>query len=98
MINSINSEYLEDITKVFYSTMDLHNKVTNVMTGTLPSKKKYWMPRVQYFSAKLVNHLFTLIYIIEGTPEKFISKGLEFKVIDRSSINIILRAAFETYL
>lgn len=80
----------------FYELMKLHKIITHEMVGTLPSKKKYWMGKEQIFSAKLVSHLYSAIYLTEGTY--FDIENNQYKIFDKSSIAVILRAAFETYL
>jgi hypothetical protein len=56
-----------------------------------------WLYEADVFSAKLVYHIGTLHYLSKGTPLPiFVEKDKGY--VDHSSIAVLVRAAFETYL
>lgn len=85
----MNQNMINELNYDFNKLINLHYKVTHEMVGTIASKKKYWMGYEQIFSAKLINHIFSLFLLSKGTPIKF-SKN-EILIIDQSTIAIILR-------
>jgi hypothetical protein len=86
---SIDQEYL--------FLMELYFRVVDLMRGQTITDENKWLVEAEVLGAKLFNHVGTIHYLRNGTILSL--PGHQPKTyIDHSSISIIARAAFETYL
>lgn len=88
-LDSIDQEYL--------FLMELYFRVVDSIRGQTITEEDKWLFEAEVLGAKLFNHVGTIHYLRNGTILSL--PGHQPKTyIDHSSISIIARAAFETYL
>jgi hypothetical protein len=77
--------------------MDLFWRVVDAGTGQEITDDTRWLRESQALAQKLLNHLATIWYLLHGTRFPVVG-GAPRECVDHSSISVLVRAAFETYL
>lgn len=85
------------IEKEYLQLMSLFFAVGDSIRGIPLDSNNKWQYEADIFSAKLFNHIGTLHYLSNGTPLTIFDDKSK-RYIDHSSITVLVRAAFETYL
>lgn len=81
----------------YKSLLFLAIEVCESVKGRTAPVELSWLTDTQPFSGKLVQHLATVLYLSNGTTINDVgSHRLAFT--DHSSVNVLIRACFETYL
>lgn len=81
----------------YLKLMSLYYAVGDSIRGITIDSSNQWLSGADILSAKLFNHIGSLYYLSKGTPLSIICDHHQ-RYIDHSSITVIVRAAFETYL
>ena len=77
--------------------MDVFWRVVNAGAGQKMTEDTRWLYETEALALKLLNHLATIWYLLHGTRFPVVS-GAARECVDYSSISVLVRAAFETYL
>lgn len=81
----------------YLQLMDLYVRVVESMAGVPSVGDNAWIKDAENLSIKLFYHLGSLFYLTKGTKLPRLG-GVEVEYIDNSTINVVARSAFETYL
>lgn len=86
-----------DIQSEYSQLLGLYFRVVDSKRGDKLSDDEKWLYDAGTLSVKLFNHLGTILYLSNGTKLPSIEK-LQYHFVDHSSISVLTRAAFESYL
>jgi hypothetical protein len=89
-----NSESLE---KEYLELMSLFFMVVDCRRGQKIDQSNRWLYEAEVLGAKLFNHIVTALHLWHGTDIN-LPQDKPRIFVDHSSISVIVRAAFETYL
>jgi len=81
----------------YASLMTLLFNVVDSRKGVRISDETRWLYETEVLAAKLFNHLGTIRYLWHGTTLPVINSQPR-RYVDHSSLSVLVRAAFETYL
>lgn len=81
----------------YCTLMDVFWRVVNAGAGQKLTADTRWLYETEAFAVKLLNHVATIRHLLHGTRFPVVG-GSRQECVDHSSVSVLVRAAFETYL